>query len=75
MPAYDFWEPLSIRIPSRVMRILSGDDRDKTRARWIESWIHAEEIPIGLLREIEPPLVCRSCGHAINPGCEDHFTN
>ena len=53
MAAYDFWEALSVRLPVRVMRILSGDNRDRSRARSIESWIHSRHVPIGLLRETE----------------------
>lgn len=57
MTAYDFWEPLSLRLPSRVMRILSGDEPNRQRARCIETWIHARRVPIGLLRETEPEIV------------------
>ena len=77
MTAYDFWEPLSLRLPIRVMRVLSGHgevcEHSRNRARSIESWIHDRIVPIGLLREVEPSRVCRSCGHTINPACDDHF--
>ena len=74
MTAYDFWEALSVRIPPHIMMMMSGRHANRDRARDLESWIHAAEVPIGLLREAEPQRVCRSCGHAINLSCDDHFT-
>jgi hypothetical protein len=73
MTAYDFWEPLSLRLPVQVMRFLSDDQSNRQRARCIETWIHARIIPIGLLREVEPLPLCRSCGHNVNPDCDAHF--
>jgi len=75
MTLYDFWEPLTLLIPPDSMHFLSGDDPNRQRARCLETWIHARMIPIGLLREIEPPSRCRSCGHHINPACDDHFAD
>jgi hypothetical protein len=74
MTAYDFWEPLSIRMTPRVLASLQGWGRGRDRARALQSWIHCGVVPIGLLRELEPPERCRSCGYSINPACDDHFT-
>ena len=78
MPAYDFWEPLSIRLSAVALSLLSGPgevcEYTHNRARAVENMIHARIVPIGLLREVEPQPVCRSCGHSINPACDDHFT-
>jgi hypothetical protein len=74
MSAYDFWEALSIRLSVESMLPLSahGESHSRCRARAIENMIHARIVPIGLLRELEPPAVCRSCGYTTNLSCESH---
>jgi hypothetical protein len=71
--AYDFWEALSIRLSlDSVVCLRFSKKKSRDRARAIESMIHLRIVPIGLLREIEPAAVCRSCGYAINPCCDSH---
>ena len=79
MTAYDFWEPLSLRLSSVSLSLLSGHcEYNHNRARAIENMIHARVVPIGLLREIESSnhedFSCRSCGHnGDNPHCTDDY--